>query len=307
MIPAFRAPTAARAAAKPSSKDALKAAAAAMPKPLLGGYTRDPSWYAANVGPTHVRRCYDSAFGFPTWQQTSAFKRYGTVPIDYSVQLPPVDVASGAADARLRTFLATTPQDLILTNYHEPEPHIAAGQFSAAQFRAAIAHLSTLVRAQNARDGGKRRVSVILEYNTVFGVGGRDPLDYWPGRDANGVNHADLISLDTYALPHNTNTPGVPAGYTDGLKWQSAAELLDPSIAFAKQIGSPWMVSEFGFLEDIHDSTHKAKAITDFVNYARLHGAVTVEYWDGIGVRADWQLRHSAKAISAWKTIVNAP
>jgi hypothetical protein len=308
MIPAFRAPGAAQAAGtQTSSNDALAAAAASMPKPLLGGATQDRAWYAANIGPTHIRRCYDTAFVFPTWQQTSAFKRYGTVPMDYSFQLPPGDLASGAADAKLRTFLATTPKDLILTNYHEPEPCVSAGQFSAAQFRAAIAHLTTLVRAQNARDGGKRRVSVILEYATVFGFAGRNPLDYWPGRDANGVNRAHLISFDTYAWPHSTNTQGVPVGFTDGVKWQSAAELLDPSIAFAKQIGSPWMVSEFGFLEDIHDSTHKAKAITDFVNYARLHGAVTVEYWDAVGRRADWQLRHGAKAVTAWKSIVNAP
>jgi hypothetical protein len=307
-LPALLTPTAARAAAKqPSSGAALAAAAASMPKPLLGGYTRDPAWYAANVGPTFIRRCYDAAFSYPTWQQTAAFKTFGAVPQDYSFQLPPSDVASGVADAKLRTFLATTPKDLILTNYHEPEPWVDAGKFSAADFRASIVRLSTLVRAQNALDGGKRRVSVVLIYNTVYGFKGRDPLSYWPGRDPNGVNYADLISFDTYALPHNTNTPGVPVGFTDGVKWQSAKVLLDPSIALAKQIGSPWMLSEVGILEDVTSPTHKGQAMTDVVNYARLHGAVTVEYWDAVGSRADWQLRNGANAISAWKAIVNAP
>jgi hypothetical protein len=83
--------------------------------------------------------------------------------------------------------------------------------------------------------------------------------------------------------------------------------LLDPSIALAKQIGSPWMLSEVGILEDVTSPTHKGQAMTDVVNYARLHGAVTVEYWDAVGSRADRQLRNGANAISAWKAIVNAP
>jgi hypothetical protein len=306
-LPVVLAPKAARGNAKLSDSLALAAAAASMPKPLLGGYTRDPTWYAAHVGPTHIRRCYDPAFQYPTWQQTAAFKTFGTVPQDYSFQLPPADVASGVADARLRTFLATTPKDLIVTNYHEPEPWVDAGKFSAAQFQASIVRLSTLVRAQNSLDGGHRRVSVVLIYNTVYGFKGRDPLSYWPGRDANGVNYADLISFDTYALPHNTNTAGVPVGFTDGIKWQSAQVLLNPSIAFAKKIGSPWMISELGFLEDVNNPAHKAQGITDVVNYARLHGAVTVEYWDAFGSRADWQLRYGAQTISTWKAIVNAP
>jgi hypothetical protein len=277
-----------------------------MPKPLLGGYTHDPAWYGATVGPVQIRRNYDMAFQYPTWQQTFAYRTFGNVRADYSFQLPPGDLASGVADARLKTFLASTPTDIILTNYHEPENEIADGLFSAKQFRASISHLSTLVRAQNARDGGSRRVSVVLMYDTVYGFKGRNPLDYWPGRDASGVNYADLISFDTYGLPHKTHTPGVPAGFTDGLKWQTAGQLLDPSIAFAKKIGSPWMVSEFGFLEDVNQPMRKANAVTDFVNYARLHGAVAVEYWDSFGSRADWQLRYRANASQAWKTIVNA-
>jgi hypothetical protein len=133
-------------------------------------------------------------------------------------------------------------------------------------------------------------------------------MNYWPGVDpATGKNYADLISFDTYALPHNTNTACCPAGYTDGIKWQTGKYLLDPSIAFAKKIGSPWMISEFGFLEDVHDPTHKARAIKDFVSYARQNGAVAVEYWDDGGRRADWKLRHSANATTAWHDLVQGP
>ena len=287
---------------------ALAQAAAAMPKPMLGGWSRDATWYSSHVGTVEIYRSYDLRFSYATWNKTAAYRAHGNAPEDYSFNLPPADVASGKDDAILKTFIASTPKDIILTNYHEPEQEIAAGKFTAAQFRASIVRLANLVHAQNAIDGGTRRVSVILMYDTIYGFKGRNPMNYWPGRNpATGANYADLISFDTYALPHATNTPGVPKGFTDGLKWQTAKQLLDPSIAFAQQIGSPWMVSEFGYLEDVSNPMHKAQAITDFVNYARLHGAVAVEYWDAYGTRADWQLRYGGNATAAWKAIVNTP
>jgi hypothetical protein len=287
---------------------ALATAAAAMPKPLLGGWSRDATWYAASVGPVQIYRMYDLKFTWPTWNKTMAYRLHGNAQEDYSFNLPPADVAAGRDDAKLKTFIASTPKNIILTNYHEPEQEIAAGKFTAAQFRASIVRLATLVHAQNKIDGGTRRVSVILMYDTVYGFKGRNPMNYWPGRNpATGANYADLISFDTYALPHATGTPGIPAGFTDGLKWQSASQLLDPSIAFAAKIGSPWMISEFGYLEDINNPGRRAQALTDFANYARLHGAVAVEYWDSYGTRADWQLRYSTQASAAWKAIVNAP
>jgi hypothetical protein len=278
-----------------------------MPRPMLGGWSSDYAWYNANIGPAQIYRTYDVGFHYPTWQQTLAYLNHGNATEDYSFQLSPADVAAGKDDAILTSFIATTPKDVIITNWHEPEQEIAAGQFTAAQFRNSIIKLAQIVRAQNALDGGTRRVSVILMYDTIYGFKGRNPYDYWPGRDPNGQNWADLISFDTYALPHNTLTACCPRGYTDGIKWQTAKYLLDPSINFAKSIGSPWMVSEFGYLEDIHDPTHKARSIQDFVAYARQNGAVAVEYWDASGTRADWRLRYSSAATTAWRNLVQGP
>lgn len=286
----------------------LAAEAAAMPKPLFGGYTSDPSWYDAAIGPVQIYRSYDRGFSWATWQETPAYRAHGDAPEDYSFNLPPVALAAGAYDAELATFIASTPKDIILTDYHEPEQEVDKGLFTPAQFRAAIAHLAVLVHARNAADGGHRRVSVILMSDTVLGFKGRDAMRLWPGRDpATGRNYADLISFDTYELPHATGTPGVPAGFTDGLGWEPAQALLDPSIAFAQRVGSPWMVSEFGLLEDVFHSDRRAQEITDFVNYARLHGAVAVEYWDAIGPRADWRLRNGASSVAAWRALVDGP
>jgi hypothetical protein len=279
--------------------------ATAAPKgPLLGGWSADYAWYDATIGPATIYRTYDTAFSFPTWQQTDAYVEHGAAREDYSFQLPPAGVAAGTYDAQLSAFLATTPPNLIITNYHEPEQEIANGDFTAAQFRASLVRLAQLVRAQNAADGGTRMVSLILMYDTVYGFKGRNPMDYWPGQDPSGRNWVDVVSFDTYALPHNTETACCPQGYTDGVKWQTAKYLLDPSIAFARSVGSPWMISEFAFLEDVTDPNHKANAIKDFVAYAAANGALAVEYWDAQGGRADWRLRYSSAATAAWRTLV---
>lgn len=294
------------AQARRSASKVLATAAAVAPKPMLGGFSRDPSWYQGHVGAVQIYRTYDPGFHGATWQQTSAYRMHGNAPEDYSVNIPPAQLAAGAYDARLTAFLATTPKNLIITNLHEPEQRIANGAFTAAQFRASIIRLAILVHAQNARDGGSRRVSIILMAGTITGFKGRNPMNYWPGRDPSGRNYVDLLSIDTYAAPHATNTAGVPVGYTDGQKWQSSASLLDPSIAFANKIGSPWLISELGFLEDVNDPMHRAHALVSFVSYARLHGAVAVEYWDSVGRRANWQLRNgNGAAVSAWRSLVD--
>jgi hypothetical protein len=274
---------------------------------FLGGYSPDDRWYNDYIGLPQIFRSYDSGFHFRTWQDTTAYRRHGNSPEDYSFKIPPAQLAAGAYDDRLREFLASTPRYFIFTNYHEPEQEIASGRFTAADFRAAIVRLAQLVHAQNALDDGTRKVAVTLMSDTVNGFKGRNPLDYWPGKDpATGKNYADVLSFDTYAWPHATNTPGVPAGYTDGQRWMTSAQLLDPGIALAQSLETPWMISEFGFLEDVNDPGHKARAIADFVQYAFAHGAIGLEYWDGVGSRGDWRLDHSAQATAMWSALVGS-
>jgi hypothetical protein len=281
---------------------------AASTKPYMGGWSIDYAWYDANVGKATIYRTYDAGFQYTTFQQTLAYQQHGMVTEDYSFQIPPTQLSGTTTwDARVKTFVASLPKNSFVTNWHEPENDIEAGTFTAAQWRAALVKLAQLVRQVNAADGGHRKVSVILMYDTVYGYKGRDPMNYWPGKDPNGRNWADVISFDTYALPHNTMTACCPRGFTDGVKWQQPKYLLDPSIAFARKIGSPWMISEFGYLEDVNNPTRKAKAITDFVAYARANGALSIEYWDNYGSRADWQLRYSAAATKAWRDALAAP
>jgi hypothetical protein len=259
-------------------------------------------------------------------QSISHSKKFAGSMSDYSFQLPPADVASGADDAILQTFIASTPKNIVLTNFHEPEQEIAAGQFTFAQFRAGIVRLNQLVDAQNLVDGGTRKVSVILMVSTFTGFMGRNPVNYWP-TTANDGGTADLISVDVYSAPHATDTASVPLGYTDGVNWKDPAKLMYPVVKFAKANATDWAVSELGYLEDVNSAGHKAQALQQAVAAAiagktsatspTYRRALWISYWDSRGGRADWELRYNnppvpstsstSTAAQTWKQLVNQP
>jgi hypothetical protein len=281
----------------------------------VGAWSKDWAWFDAAVGPVDVYRGYDGGFHYPTWQQVPAANAHPGGMNDYSFQLPPAQVAAGTQDAVLKTFIASTPKNIVLTNFHEPEQEIAAGAFTFAQFRAANVRLNRLVDAQNAIDGGTRKVSVILMYDTFTGFKARNPENYWPTAAKGDGGTVDLISADVYALPHATNTAAVPAGYTDGINWKSPAALMKPVLSFARAHKTDWAVSELGYLEDINNPGRKAQALRDAVAYAaagKLSDTVTyrpalwISIWDSRGTRGDWQLRYNNPPVPSTSTTSNA-
>jgi hypothetical protein len=302
------------------------ASASATSVTKIGAWSRDWTWFDANVGPVDVYRGYDGGFHYPTWQQVPRSLAHPGGMNDYSFQLPPADVASGADDAILTTFIASTPKNIVLTNHHEPEQEIQAGQFTFAQFRAAIVRLNQLVDAQNLIDGGTRKVSVILMVSTFGGFMGRNAENYYPNPTRDGGT-ADLISADVYAAPHATGTAGVPIGYTDGVNWKDPAVLMRKVVAFAKLHTTDWAVSELGYLEDVNNPMRKSQALQSAVAAAKAgkatatgptyRPALWISYWDSKGGRADWELRYNnppvpststtSNAAVMWKTLVNQP
>lgn len=267
-------------------------ASAASPT-LVGGWSKDQVWANNNIGQMEIYRGYSPGFR-STWAQTGYANRPGVV--DYSFNMDPGQVAG--ASSEIRGFLATTPKNLIVNYFHEPEVST-----SPESFRAATRIVANLVHAQNRADGGQRLVEVILMGYTFRPFSGRNAMDWWPGRDASGNNYADIISEDVYSDPQGPNTA---SGYTNGVNWRTSAQLFDPIIEFASRVGARWSVSELGFLEDSTDPGHKARAITDAVNYAESHGAFAIEYWDSIGRRGDWRLQHSSSATTAFRQAVQA-
>lgn len=293
----------------------------------IGAWSQYGNWTAfdAGAGPMDVYRGYDNGFRYPTWQQIPAGHRKTGNPgsfNDYSFQIPPAQLAAGDWDARLRTFLASTPRNVVLTNHHEPEQEIEAGQFTFAQFRAAQLRLDELVDEQNAADGGTRKVSVILMISTFTGFQGRNAANYWPtvARDGGTV---DLISADVYNMPHGTGTT-VPLGYTTGTNWKSAPTLVRPVLRFAQLNRTDWAISELGILEDVNDPDRRAQLMRDVVAIARsgqigtltYRPALWVSYWNSRGGRADWGLRFqhpvpsestNSLAYRTWRELANLP
>ena len=296
----------------------------------IGAWSQFGNWTAFDqgAGPMDVYRGYDSGFQYPTWQQVPPGHRKTGNPgsfNDYSFQIPPAQLIAGTFDARLRTFIASTPRNVVLTNHHEPEQEIEAGQFTFAQFRAANARLNRLVDEQNAIDGGTRKVSVILMISTFTGFQGRNAENYWPTVAKGDGGTVDLISADVYAAPHGTGTT-VPIGYTTGTNWKTAQTLVRPVLNFARLHVTDWAISELGILEDVNNPNRKSQLMRDVVAYAsagRLtptgavyRPALWVSYWNSRGGRADWGLRFqhpvpsestNSLAYQTWRAIANQP
>lgn len=283
---------------------------------LIGANSSDYSWFDKAVGPVQIYRAFDGGFHFATWQATTAYKQHpNATAFDYSIRVLPQRLTdpTDLINAQIRSFLATTPKNLIITNWHEPDETYAKNrQFTTAQYRAGLLALAGMVRAQNAADGGTRRVSLILMDITLSGSWSTQPIDWWP-TDARDGGHVDLIQGDLYEWPHNTNTACCPAGYTDGVKWRKASNLLSHLYNFAVANNTPWAVAELGVLEDIHDPMRKANELAAAVSYAKSHGADHISYFDNAGPRANWRLRYStpvgttsltSNAAKMWKSLV---
>ncbi|MEP7331376.1 MAG: hypothetical protein ABI692_04735 [Terracoccus sp.] len=294
---------------------AATAATAATTTTLIGASSVNFAWFDPAVGPMQIYRDFDNGFSYPTWQDTPAYQAHPNARANhYSMKILPQRLLdpTDTINASLRAFIATTPKNIILTNYHEPDD-TSPGRFTPAQFRAGIVKFAGMVRAQNAVDGGARRTSVVL-MNISFKSQWTWPVsDWWP-TDARDGGHVDLIAADVYAMPHATLTACCPRGYTDGVNWQQASRLLSFIITFAKANKTPWAVAELGYLEDIHDPSRKALALRDAVNVARANGADHISYFDASGPRADWRLRWSSpvgstpktsQAALMWKSLAN--
>ncbi len=294
----------------------------------IGAWSQYGNWTAFDqgAGPMDVYRGYDSGFRYATWQQVPAGHRKTGNPgsfNDYSFQIPPAELVAGTWDDRLRTFIASTPGTIVLTNHHEPEQEIEAGQFTFEQFRRSNVRLNQLVDEQNAIDGGTRKVSVILMISTFTGYKGRNAQNYWPTAAKGDGGTVDLISADVYNMPHGTGTT-VPVGYTTGINWKSAVTLVRPVLRFAQQMRTDWAISELGILEDVNDPNRRPQLMRDVVDVARAgrigslvwRPALWVSYWNSKGGRADWGLRfqhpvpsqstHSL-AFQTWRDIANQP
>ncbi len=202
--------------------------------------------------------------------------------------MAPKDVSAGKYDAAMRTFFSTAPTDRpILWNYiHEPEPMINSGQFTAAQYRAAFQHLSTLASSFCRTN---LFPTMVLTGWTTEAASKRNWRDYYAGSD-----YTSVVAFDPY-----NNAHGGATAYT------SPSTLFSSTVAAGKASGKPWGIAETGSNRIPGDSagTGRAKWLTAMGAYFKTNGASFVTYFQSTN-NGDFELR-DAPSISAYRALVS--
>jgi hypothetical protein len=238
----------------------------------------------AQFGDFDVARVFD-----PGLPPSNAWDRRGPalagMDVITSFRLPPTDVIAGKYDAALRTFFQTAPSNIQLywSYYHEVEPVIAAGTFTAAQYRAAWQHIANI-------SGALCRPNI---YPTLI-------LTSWTANTASKRNWRDYYAGDNYVSvlawdPYN-QAVGTPTSY------RTPDAVYGAVVKVSLASGKPFAVAETGTVRTAADTTFTGRAawITSAGQYLKAHNALWVSYFQST-VNGDFEIRDvpSTNAYSA--------
>lgn len=204
-----------------------------------------------------------------------------------SFKAMPRDVLAGKDDAALLRWFTAAPraqQQLYWSYFHEPEDNIARGEFTAADYRAAWAHIAAL--AASARNQHLVPTLILMAW-TLNPASGRHVLDYYPGSAVIGE-----LGWDAY-------NEGARRGVYD-----APASIYGQAAAVSASLGKPWAVAETGSLLVSHDDgTRRAAWIRSVGAYLAASGASWVTYFDA-PVGGAFQLT-DASSQQAWRSVVS--
>jgi hypothetical protein len=237
----------------------------------------------AKYGRSAIDRVYYGGLPAP-WPGTA-----GSIDRDVvvSFKADPRRVSSGALDATLTGWFGTAPTDreIYWSYFHEPEDQIAAGAFTAADYRAAWAHVAKLARASG---NSHLHATLILMAWTLNPKSGRTFADYYPGSDV-----VDVLGWDAYALAADA----ARGTYTD------PATVFGPAVSVSQTTGKPFGFAEWGSVQAAGDAgARRAAWITASAGYQRTYGALWSTYFDS-PVGAEYRLL-DAPGIAAFRRLV---
>lgn len=247
----------------------------------LAGYSEALALADATLGRLEVVRVFYKGMPDP-WP--------GKAPgrdVVVSFKIHPEEVLSGAVDESMRRWFRSAPRDLGVNwvYYHEPEDNIEDGDFAAADFRAAFAHLSDLA---GEADNPRLRATLVLQSYTLKPVSGREWRDYYPGDDA-----VDVFAWDVY------NRPSASVPYA------SPEQLLDGPRIVSESTGHPFAVAELGsVLAEGDDGRGRADWLRAMGAYFKEHQVDFVSYFDLDFAKNqdDYRLRDDA-SLRAWRSL----
>lgn len=205
-----------------------------------------------------------------------------TTPAVVSFRMNPSEVVAGRYDSYMRNWFAQAPKDRPTwwCFSHEPEDDIAAGHFSAAQYRAAWQHLSRLA---DQADNHYLRATLVLMGWTTYPNSGRDWRDYYPGSE-----YIDVLGWDSYNMARETGKYGTPSN------------MLSSVISASEQAGKRWGLAELGSgLVRGDNGSGRAAWLGQVADYAKNHGARFMAYFDLVA-GVDFRLRDEPSRL-AWR------
>ena len=201
-----------------------------------------------------------------------------------SFKANPSAILSGADDATLSHFFDTAPtgHPIYYVYYHEPEDNIAAGQFTAAAYKAAWARVVKLADA--AHNPWLHSTLVLMNWDLEKGSG-RNWRDYLPG---GGI--ISTLGWDAYPVGSAVNRNPQPT---------PPADFMGPCITASKSVGLPYGFAEFG----LSTASGRAAWMTEVGNYLMSSGALFGSLWNGDARFPTLKLTDQA-SIDVWRSFV---
>jgi hypothetical protein len=216
------------------------------------------------------------------WTTGLPAANHSAVIVSFKAQ--PSQILSGAADGTLSHFFNTAPtgHPIYYVYYHEPEDNIAAGQFTAADYKAAWARVVRLADA--AHNPWLHSTLALMNWDLEKGSG-RNWKDYLPG---GGI--ISTLAWDAYPVGSAVNKNPQPT---------PPADFMGPCIAASKSVGLPYGFAEFG----LSTTTGRPAWMTEVGNYLMSSGALFGSLWNGDAQFPTLKLTDPA-SIAVWKSFV---
>ncbi len=201
-------------------------------------------------------------------------------------------IANGSQDAwiqqRADAFKAFG-SPIYLTFHHEPENDLS--RFGTpADFAAAFRHIVTVFRSRNVTNVAFVWTMMAWTFNPRSG---RDAMSYYPGD-----SYVDFVGADGYSwYPARSGDP-----------WTSFHDIFTDTNSFAIAHGKPWMVVEYGCLEDPAVPGRKAQWFRDSLTTAKTWPSLkALLYFDVNKSPYNWVTDSTTSSMSGYRQIALDP
>ncbi len=218
----------------------------------------------------------------PAWPGNAGYSGRDVV---VSFKYVPEQVIAGTYDRAIRSWFANAPtdRDIYWSYFHEPEDNIEAGETTAANYRAAFAHVAALAALAN---NPRLHATLILMCWTLGPASGRHWHNYYAGPAS-----VEDVAFDCY------NYAGRSGSYVDPSK------LFSRVVQFGINTGIPWGIAEVGSIKINSDTTGDGRAAwLRSVGQFLAGKAIFANYFD-VKLSTDYRLL-DAPSEAAWREVV---